>query len=518
MSASQQKKTKGSDRFAGLNARQKAELEAQLKAKKEKRTVTIVCVVLVLLIAFLIGINSNLLYRNATAVTCGDVKYSVADFSFYYKSAYNNYVEQYSSFLQYMGLDTSKPLRSQTYPGSDDGTTWADYFKTQAMSNMASDTMLYTRAMEAGFTLSEEDQATLDSNLTAYESIYVGTGFDSADAYIAAALGKGLNLERVSELITRNYIASKYGESVNESYEYTEEELLANYEENKDDYDTYSFLLSQVSGAAPEDGSIDSETAMAEAKEKADQIAAKDTGSDDTDDSDDDDEDAEDPGVTSFKQKALALNGTDATQSRTQGKDLSSVYGEWLKDSARKSGDTTVIEDGTNYYVLYFIERDNNDYKTPQVRHILIRVEADAEDTYTDEAKDAALEEAEKILAEWKDGDATEDSFAVLANTYSEDGGSNTNGGYYDNFAKGSMVASFDEWVYDSSRKSGDTGIVYNEGSYVGYHIIYFVGYGDTYRNYLSDADLRSEDYEEWGLEQMESFEAAKGWAAFLVK
>ena len=45
--------------------------------------------------------------------------------------------------------------------------------------------------------------------------------------------------------------------------------------------------------------------------------------------------------------------------------------------------------------------------------------------------KDAAKQKAEDLLAQWKAGDATEDSFAELANENSADSGSNTNGGLY---------------------------------------------------------------------------------------
>ena len=80
---------------------------------------------------------------------------------------------------------------------------------------------------------------------------------------------------------------------------------------------------------------------------------------------------------------------------------------------------------------------------------------------------------AEQILKDWKSGDATEDSFAELANTYSDDTGSNTNGGLYEAVKEGQMVTNFNDWIFDASRKPGDTGIV--ESDY-GYHIIYFVG------------------------------------------
>jgi hypothetical protein len=156
---------------------------------------------------------------------------------------------------------------------------------------------------------------------------------------------------------------------------------------------------------------------------------------------------------------------------------------EWLFDSSRKAGDTTVIEDTSNnaYYVVYFVRRYLDDAKTVDVRHILVKVNSETTDDMTDEEVTAAEEaadaeakqSAEDIYAEWKNGEATEDSFAELAETYSEDTGSNTNGGLYEAVAQGDMVTDFNDWIFDDARKPGDTEII--ETSY-GYHVMYFVG------------------------------------------
>ena len=134
-------------------------------------------------------------------------------------------------------------------------------------------------------------------------------------------------------------------------------------------------------------------------------------------------------------------------------------------------------------------------YPTIAVRHILVKAEADDEGKYTDEAKEAARARAEEILAEWQGGDATEESFAALAEQYSEDGGSNTNGGLYDSVSQGQMVKEFDEFCFDAGRAPGDTGIVYGEsGSYAGYHVMYFVGEGslEEGRNTILQAQMNT--------------------------
>ena len=114
------------------------------------------------------------------------------------------------------------------------------------------------------------------------------------------------------------------------------------------------------------------------------------------------------------------------------------------------------------------------------VRHILIQPESTtAEDgtiTITDEAWAAAEAEAQRIYDEWQAGEATEDAFAELANTYSTDGGSNTNGGLYEDVYPGQMVTEFNDWCFADGRQVGDHTIV--KTSY-GYHVMFFSGEGD---------------------------------------
>lgn len=113
------------------------------------------------------------------------------------------------------------------------------------------------------------------------------------------------------------------------------------------------------------------------------------------------------------------------------------------------------------------------------VRHILLIPEGGTTDettgltTYTDDAWAACLKEAEKLLNDWKAGEATEESFAKLANEHSEDGGSNTSGGLYENIAPGdNYMESFLNWSVDMTRQAGDTGIVKTD---YGYHIMYYI-------------------------------------------
>ena len=114
---------------------------------------------------------------------------------------------------------------------------------------------------------------------------------------------------------------------------------------------------------------------------------------------------------------------------------------------------------------------EKTDERYVDVRHILITPEGG--DTATEEQWAAAEKEANDLLNEWLTKHPDEDGFAVLAEAYTDDPGSASNGGLYEDVYVGQMVPEFENWCFDASRQTGDYGIV--KTTY-GYHIMYFVG------------------------------------------
>ena len=114
---------------------------------------------------------------------------------------------------------------------------------------------------------------------------------------------------------------------------------------------------------------------------------------------------------------------------------------------------------------------EKTDERYVDVRHILITPEGG--DAATEEQWAAAEKEANDLLNEWLTKHPDEDGFAVLAEAYSDDPGSASNGGLYEDVYVGQMVPEFENWCFDASRQTGDYGIV--KTTY-GYHIMYFVG------------------------------------------
>ena len=136
------------------------------------------------------------------------------------------------------------------------------------------------------------------------------------------------------------------------------------------------------------------------------------------------------------------------------------------------------------------------------LRHILVGFEGGTYDettgatTYSDEEKAAAKAKAQEILDAFNAGEKTEEAFGALATEKTTDPGSKENGGLYENVYPGQMVASFNDWCFDAARKTGDTAIVETE---YGCHVMYFVGTSETtYRDYMIESALRSEDMAAW--------------------
>lgn len=486
MSASREKKKRKEENISSSDIKREQRKKEARRKTLSKILYSVVSLVLVVAVVLLLLVNSAVLQKNATAVTVGDSKTSAATFNYYYWDAYSNFASSYGDYLSYF-IDTSLPLNKQYY---DDTQTWADYFTDSAASSIEQVSILCAQANAAGYTLSDEDRNTIDttiSNLDTYASYY---GYSNAEKFLVAQYGKGCTAASYRAYLESNYIASGYAQQVQDDTVITDQAIDEYYQENKNDFDVVTYRAFFVDGAVPEDDTeTDADVAMENARQIADAMATQSAGNEDAfirlaeENASDEKKDLyADPNYSLY---------SDYTYSNTN-----STFVGWLFDDTRVVGETIAIEVDSGYYVLYFISKSVNDYNVVNVRHILITPATSADDgTSTDEDWAAALEQAEQIYSEWQDGDATEESFAELANEYSEDGGSNTNGGLYEGVYKGQMVSSFEDWCFNEGHKAGDSGII--QSSY-GYHIMYYSGTGDVYWKIQVTDAYRSKTYSDW--------------------
>ena len=507
MSASNEKAA----REAKLARRQQAEDEQAKKNRAFKRNAIIVVVVVVLLVAAALVITSDLFYTAFPAVTIGNTSYSAAETDVFYRSAYNSFYSNYSqtiqslfgsdvdvdSYIQSMvGLDRSTALDEQQY--SEDQ-TWAEYFMEQAQENMKQVTALCDDAAKAGFTLPQEALDEIDSQISSLSLSASLYGYSSLNQFLSLNYGKGVNEKVFRSVLTKMETASHYAEQVEETRTYSAEDLNAYYEEHADELDVigyYSFLVSSTNSAF--DGEADDDAKLAAARAAAEEIASAATLED--------------------YLAAAAEYGTAPTIRYTAGASLTSDTQEWLLSADRKSGDAAAVESSSGAYALWFDSRDNNDYALRSMRHILINAVADEDGNYSDEAIFAAQTRIHEIENEWKE-DPTEEHFAELANSYSDDGGSNTNGGLYEDIQKHSMVENIDSFLFNEAKNVGDTTIVEgNNGSYEGWHLVYYVGEGENARDALAKPAMQEADQNAWVESLQEGYTVSTGSGLKYVK
>lgn len=520
MSASREKKTRQEKDPSILDPKTAREAAERKKQKRSDRMYAAIFIAFLLVAAIVVTWNSGILQKRATAMTINGEKYTAAEVNYYYSSVYNQFLSSYGSYASMFGLDTSKSLKTQDCAMLEDGGTWFDYFLQQAEDQMVTATALYDAAQEEGFTVDDLDQQiqdNLDSLDESVESLNSsnGTNYDRAD-YLQMMYGKYMTEDIYKELLTQSLVASYYAQAYQDETEasYTDQQISDAYEEDPNSYDLVDYEQILVSGVAEtttdEDGNTveptdeENEAAMAESKTIADELYAKYQAGE---------------GLEALADTEDKASYSDNEGTTYSGDDLTT----WLFDEARQDGDSTVIEvDGTGTYILVFHGRYRNDYDVANVRHILIQPESTelSEDDEGYEAdvqakKDAAKAEAEDILAQWKAGAATEDSFIELVKEYSQDTGSVEDGGLIPDISQdSSLVTEFKDWSLDPSRKVGDTGIV--ESSY-GYHIMYLSSFGDPYWMVQVRSNLLTQAVNDWHAEKTEGYEATEGFGIRFV-
>lgn len=507
--------------------------------KRDKAVRIIVKTLCIVLVAALVLFGAGRVLTNVfcipqktlTVATYNGQKLNAAEYNYYYMTLYNrmaNTAQQYDSYYgtgygAYLtGFDYTVDPAEQEYTASDapEGVeTWADYFKVSASTSAFFYQAIYEdatseEAKSAGFTYDEEEMnEEINESLDSLKEYAEKYDF-SLTNYISRVCGEGLTEKSYTALLQKDYIVSAYltWYQENESDKLTTDDVTAYYNEHKSDFDMVSTRLFSVSYAekSEDDESDDPTYTKDEAKKRADEFLSKITDE------------------ASFKtlakeyapaSKVTSYEEDSATLLDGQKKSAVSIttLADWLYDSSRAAGDKAVIDDEDNscYYIAYITVAPHPDVTDAgvSVRHILFQAateDEDGEDLSEDEIaanEAAAKKNAEETLEEWKNGDATEDSFAALATEKSEDTGSTETGGLYEDInADSSYVTEFKAWAIDTSRKPGDTGIVKTD---YGYHIMYFVSASgekkwqsdvrstvasDSYNTYIEDLYEKIDD------------------------
>ncbi len=459
--------------------------------------------------------TTGVLQRTVTAVTINDEKVSALDFNIYYRDARTNFLNQYGSTLQQFGYTLDGTLDAQDSLMSEG--TWKDYFNTLAADAIKQTVILYNEGKAAGFAADEKIEAEIADHIAMLDESATANSMTQSQL-LAAIYGNGTKLADIERVYRRNFYADAYGTSLIDSYNYTDDDVETYYQENRlayDSIDYYSYVFNfetikytaPAEGAEVPEGSPKSEeeaTAMtdsnkAAAKARAEQFLAEVKSASDFDAVAEKYFLEEETGHTHEEGETheFATKLTSGTGLNSKTDEVS----EWLKADTRAAGDIEIVEAADSFTVAQYVSRQRVETPTATVRHVLYKTKEITEETSEDDKavyefeNNLISQKASAAYTDWLVAGADETAFAELAETSSEDTGSNTNGGLYEHLSKGTTMPEFDAWCFDPERKPGDNGTVKTD---YGYHLMYYVSSDKPAYYYSIINTLKSDAYTEY--------------------
>lgn len=428
--------------------------EEKEKEKREERISTVIGIVVLVALVCLVAsfpIRTYLATHETYVVINGEAVNKV-EFDYEYNLTKNNYITQYGSYLTYFGLDTSKDLSTQMY---SDTLTWQDYFEQMAVENLKQEKAMNAAAEAEGFTYDTTEEYNTFKETIKTSAASAGV---SEKEYVRSVYGTYATMGRIAEYVKNDMVMNAYYQKLQEDNAPSDDEIQNYYEENKATYDSVDYRLTTIEAELPTEP-----TDLADPVEAttAPDAATDGTATTDTAYQPSDAEIAkamEDAKVLADDaEKTVATTG-DAHENE-QKSSVNYLISDWLFDDARKAGDTTVITNDTShcYYVVAFEQRYLDETPSANVRVIIPNED----------------KTGEEILDEWKNGAATEDSFAELCKKYTQDTSAAENGGLFEQVTASGMTEELKNWIFDSSRQAGDTVsiTIAEDATYVLYYV-----------------------------------------------
>ena len=406
--------------------------------------------------------------HGVVALTVGDVEVSVIEYNIYYFNTMYNLSQSY----QNASLDPS---------GEDFDAAVSD----QTDEIVQSTVFLAAEARKSGMTLSEDSQIYLDQTMASYD-YYASSAGVSADDFISQTMGAGATRADYEKYLGDGLLASQWLKAKADACAYSRSDYTAYYYQHRDDVDTVDFRFYMIQPENLGEDATDAEKTAARdtARAKAEAFSQKAVSEDAFIAAAVEFADEADKETFQNKPDTTLVWHTRISKLGDQKGYFFWIDGEqrvWLADPVRLMGDRTVAEwnGGQMYIVFCFLGRQRPDYHAANVRHILFTFKGDDDtntQTPTDTQKADAQQQAQDAYDQWKAGELTEASFATLAGQLSEDTGSNTNGGLYENVRMGELERPFEEWCFEVGRRPGDSGLV---ETVFGFHVMYYVSQND---------------------------------------
>ncbi len=304
--------------------------------------------------------NAAIRGANTVVATVGTAQLTNAQLQMLYWDQIYNFLNEYYSYLSYLGIDYTQPLDSQM---TDDGeTTWEQYFLQGALETWHQYQSLALEAEEAGFALPAEMQTFLDELPQTMAAAATANGFASADEMAVGDYGPGSTAKVYEDYLRLYYTAVSYFDSLYAKLEATPDEIETYFEEHAAALET-NYGVTKESGRLidvrhiliiPEGGTEDesgkatySDAEWAACEKKAQALLDQFKSGDATEEA--------------FAQ--LAAEHTEDPGSKNTGGlyemvrpgQMVTAFNDWCFDATRQPGDTGLVKTPYGYHIMFFI-------------------------------------------------------------------------------------------------------------------------------------------------------------------
>lgn len=379
---------------------------------------------------------------DTVVATLGNAELTNSELQVYYQLQVIDFVNQYSYYLSYFGLDYTQPLDEQECPLME-GYTWQQYFLESAIATWQQNQIVAQEAAANNFKMDSEMQEYLDKLEATMTETASSSGYTTVQEFFNEQIGPNASLEDYKSYMNTYYNSYLYFSQLYEGIEKLTDKALEEYfEANKEALEAEGIKqdgsLITITGTEDDDGKItftdddlDEETCTAavdKAKAKAEEILKK---------------WEENPTEEYFaelaKEYTADSNGEKGGlyENVAEG-DMVSQFNDWCFDENRQVGDYGIVETKFGYHIMYFSgryveetedgedaqaeEAEDEEY-TINVRHILIMVETDVETWTVDTQAYYVSEQAQKLLQDMIGKYELEVDYSKIALAYVSLGG-----------------------------------------------------------------------------------------------
>lgn len=402
---------------------------------------------------------------------------------------YNDYYAEYSEGKNNL-FDFNKPIDQQSSSTTDESgnvISWQEYIRNDAIKTLMNYRIKYNLALKDGMTLTDDIKYQVYSHIEGLRDAIKGSGYKNLNQYLQILFGDACNEEFFKNELIREYTASKYDtvKYFTNMESYSDDEIKKAYNKNKSDYDYIDLLIYEVKGKDAESTA----KKIAEATKKVDGFTSA---------------------IQKYQDETSDKTALPTVPKQYIDQTYSEKLGSWAFDSKRKTGDKNVFETAGGYVVAVIQTPAYTTEDSLCYREIVINKTDENGNALSGEKLNEAKLQAEQIYSDWKNGDATEDTFSYYALINSK-GSTASSGGLVQFTPAKDLEEKLKVWFTDSARKPGDTELIETDSAF---SIVYYISNYGEYWNYAVRAqksgESATEDYEKQKTAYLKNLDISK--------